>query len=117
MRLSLLVTMLSMLLVLAAFQFRAGYWDTWEDKKSEIKAELDEMLSADLAPKVKELIRDCVSDAIIEIAVDLDCEVSKTNHLGAVGKCIAENNMGQKLNVKFIIGCMDKIQAELDRGI
>jgi hypothetical protein len=113
------VKMLLGLLVLLAgggtgYLYSTGYWDTWADKKDELKSAFVAELEAQGAPaEVREPFAECLASGGTELAEQLECPIAKEPDLATqIQNCANEKGAQQDLGM-VVVGCIMQVQAQM----
>jgi len=113
------VKMLLGLLVLLAgggtgYLYSTGYWDTWADKKDDLKAAFVADLEAQGAPaEVREPFAECLAAGGSALADELECPIADEPELAVqIQNCASEKGAQQDLGM-VVVGCIMQVQAQL----
>ena len=113
-RLHLLLGVLTLLAGSAGGLYHAGYFDSWADKKAEVKQLLIEQIDAqgaELPAEMKEKYVDCAAEKLVELAASAECELDGLAPvMPQLEQCLQESGAAQLVPMIVMICAMQAQQ-------
>ena len=92
--------------------YSQGYWDTWEDRRDELKAELIATMES-VPEAAKEPLAECLTNMSLNAAAQLECSLANEPSLIEQLTSCADA-VGQRQALGFgVFACIMQVQAQL----